>query len=211
MNNSIVRLILLAGLTALSGCASMSEEECLVSDWQAVGFEDGSRGYTADHFGEHRKACAKHGVAPDFAAYRAGHREGLRDYCQPSRGFNLGAAGGHYNGMCESDLEPQFLDAYHSGEQLYSLRSNVNATNYDINSRKKEIARLEGLIRDKQAALISPETSTEDRVMILADLKDISEDIGQLEAEIVELSEDRVIYEQQLASYEAVLADAGYY
>ena len=29
---------------ALSGCATMNEQQCLVSDWRSVGFEDGARG-----------------------------------------------------------------------------------------------------------------------------------------------------------------------
>ena len=28
----------------MSGCASMSGEECMATDWSAVGFEDGARG-----------------------------------------------------------------------------------------------------------------------------------------------------------------------
>jgi hypothetical protein len=211
MHTRIAGTIAMFVFAGLAGCASMSEDECLVSDWQAIGFEDGSRGYTADRLGNHRKACAKHGVTPDFQAYRAGHSDGLRDYCQPARGFNLGANGSQYNGMCASDLEPAFIDAYRSGQQLHSLRSNVRSATHGIDSRKEELARIEALIRDKEAALISRETTTEDRILILADLKDLSKDVGQLEAEIVELSEDRVIYELELASYEAVLADSGYY
>jgi hypothetical protein len=44
----------------------MSADECAVSDWRAIGFEDGSQGYTSDRLGDHRKACAKHGMAPNF-------------------------------------------------------------------------------------------------------------------------------------------------
>ena len=46
--------------------------------------------------------------------------------------------------------------------------------------------------------------------MLLADLKDLSERTGELEAEIAELIEERAIFEQQLAAYEAIIADAGY-
>lgn len=211
MNSRIAATAVAIVLIGLGGCASMSEEECLTGDWRAIGYEDGLRGYTADRFGEHRKACAKHSIAPDFQAYRDGHREGLREYCQPSRGFNLGARGGQYHGACAADLEPAFLDAYRHGQHLHTLRSNVDSATYGINSRKAELERLEGVVRDKQAALISDQTTTEERILILADLKEVSEDIGELEAEIVALSEDRVIHEQELASYEAVLADSGYY
>jgi hypothetical protein len=205
-----------AGLTVaisvlvLSGCASMSGDECVMSDWHAIGFEDGSRGYTADRLGNHRKACAKHGVAPNFDAYQAGRAEGLHQFCQPSRGFNLGASGGRYNGVCPSASEPAFLDAYNSGYQLHNLRSNVNSATAKINIKKRELERVEEEIKHAEVALISQDTTTEDRVLLLADLKDLSERTGQLEAEIYTLVEDRAILEQQLASYERVLADSGY-
>jgi hypothetical protein len=46
--------------------------------------------------------------------------------------------------------------------------------------------------------------------LLLVDLKELSERTGQLEAEIVELVEDRAVSEEQLAQYEAMIADANY-
>ena len=188
----------------------MSADECAMSDWRTIGYEDGAMGYTADRLGDRRKACAKHGVAPDFEAYQAGRQEGLRQYCQPSRGFNVGASGGRYNGVCPGDMEPDFVDAFNAGHKLHTLRSNVNSANYQINAKKAELERTENRIKQISADLISSETSAEDRVLLLVDLKDESERTGQLEAEIVELVEERAIYEQQLAAYEAMIADASY-
>lgn len=201
----------LLGLTlVVSGCASMSADECVASDWYTIGFEDGSRGYTAARLGDHRKACAKHGIAPDFTAYRAGHEEGLRDFCKPSRGFRLGSGGGSYSGVCSAELEPAFLDAYKSGYHLYNLRAQVNSVNHQIGARENELEATKTRIRDTEAALISRETSTEERVLLLADLKELSERTGELQSEIDLLYEDRVRHEIELASYEAVLADSGY-
>jgi hypothetical protein len=200
----------LVALLVLTGCASMSSDECLMSDWHTVGFEDGSRGYTAERLGDHRKACAKHGIAPDLRAYQAGREEGLQQFCQPTRGFNLGASGGHYNGVCAAHMEPPFLDAYRSGYHLYNLRSNVNSATYQIDARTSELEDIKEQIRAKEAALISRDTLTEERILLLADLKDLSERTGQLESEIHLLIEDRARHEEQLASYQAVLADSGY-
>lgn len=200
----------LIALLVLSGCASMSADECVMSDWHTIGFEDGSKGYTMDRLGQHRKACAKHGVAPDLRAYQSGRDDGLYQFCQPSRGFNLGAGGGQYNGVCGDHSEPQFLDAYRSGYHLYNLRTNVNSATYQINARTQEIETLKEDIRSKEAALIHKDTSTEERILLLADLKDLSERIGQLESEVYMLVEDRARHEEQLAAYQAVLADSGY-
>jgi hypothetical protein len=210
MNSRLAGIIYIAVMLGMSGCASMSEDECVMSDWRTIGYEDGSMGYSADRIGSHRKACAKHGVAPDFEAYQAGRRDGLRQFCQPSRGFSLGTGGGRYNGVCPSDLEPDFVDAFNTGHKLYNLRSQVNAANSQIRSREAELEKTEEQIRQVQADLISPETSTEDRVMLLVDLKDLSERTGEIEAEIVNLIEDRAVYEQQLHQYEAMIADTSY-
>ena len=54
----IRRVKMLASLLAigLGGCATMSGDECATSDWTAIGYEDGSRGYTTERFGKHSKA-----------------------------------------------------------------------------------------------------------------------------------------------------------
>jgi len=210
MNSKLAGILSIVALLGLSGCASMNADECAMSDWRTIGYEDGAMGYTADRVGNHRKACAKHGVAPDFEAYQAGRSEGLRQYCQPSRGFNVGASGSSYNGVCPGDMEPDFVDAYNSGHKLYNLRASVNSANYQINAKKAEMERTEDRIRQVEADLISSETATEDRVLLLVDLKDMAERIGELDAEIVELIEERAVYEQQLAQYEAMIADANY-
>ena len=210
MNTKVTGLVAIVAMLGLSGCATMSADECAMSDWRTIGFEDGSMGYTADRLGNHRKACAKHGVAPDFEAYQAGRREGLRQFCQPSRGFNLGASGGRYNGVCPSDLEPGFVDAFNTGHKLHSLRSQVNNANYQISSRENELDRNESRTLVVQQGLISSETTAEERVSLLLELTELSERKGQIEAEIVELVEERAIYEQQLSQYEAMIADVNF-
>ena len=210
MNIKLAGVFSLISLLGLSGCATMSADECVTSDWHAIGYEDGARGYTADQLGNRRKACAKHGITPDFESYQAGREQGLRQYCQPSRGFSLGAGGSRYNGVCPGDMEADFVGAYNSGHQLYTLRSRVNGATGQINAKEHELENADDRIRSAEAQLISAETTIEDRILLLADLKELSERTGQLEAEIAELIEERAIYEQQLAAYQAVIADAGF-
>lgn len=209
MNPRLAVATLIALLT-LNGCASMNADECLMSDWHTIGFEDGSRGHTAERLGDHRKSCARHGVSPDLRAYQAGRDEGLQTFCQPSRGFSLGETGGRYNGVCASHREPQFLDAYRSGYHLYNLRSNVSSATHQIDARKRELVEIKEQIREREAKLIHRDTATEERILLLADLKELSERTGQLESEIYLLIDDRARYSEQLESYQAVLADSGY-
>lgn len=204
------RFALFALALILSGCASMNADQCAMSDWHAVGHEDGSRGYTSDRFSQYRKACAKHGVAPDFQAYQVGRKEGLVEYCQPARGYNLGASGGRYYGVCDVAMEEEFLDAYRAGSQLYTLRSNVNRVNSEISSREAKIQSNLDTMKDKEAALIAEDTAIEDRVLILADLKRLSEERGELEAEIEQLVIERELHEVALSEYESTVAAYDY-
>ena len=210
MNGKRTSILLSLLDIGLAGCATMSSDECATSDWTAVGYEDGSRGYTSDRFSKHRKACAKHGITADFQAYQQGRSQGLVEFCQPGRGFNLGANGGQYKGVCSVELEADFLDAYRVGQQLYALRSNVSSANSQINYKKHELEDIEDQISHNEALLIGDQTTTEDRVLLLAELKHLSERTGELETEIEALIADRARHEQNLEHYEQNVAAYGY-
>jgi len=182
----------------------------MTSDWTAVGYEDGSRGYNTDRFGRHRKACAKHGVTADFSAYQIGRDQGLVEYCQPYRGFSVGSNGGSYNGVCNVSMEADFLDAYNAGRHLYTLRRNVNRATSGIQSRENELDQIEGQLLGKATALIADETSSEDRIILLAEMRDLSGRTGQLQAEIKGLYDVRARSQVELEHYQLVVADMGY-
>ena len=194
----------------MSGCATMSGEECVATDWSAVGYEDGARGFTTERFSKHRKACAKHGVTADFGSYQSGREQGLVEYCQPGRGFDVGVNGGRYYGVCSVDLEAGFLDAYNAGYHLYTLRSNVNRASSSIAAKERELQHVEDEMLHKEAALIDRETTIEQRIILIAELKNLSEDTGRLEAEIQDLYQQRAHYQVELDNYQVSVADYGY-
>lgn len=210
MNNRLNLLGMIFVAAVLSGCAGMSSEECLATDWSAIGYEDGARGYTSDHFSKHRKACAKHGVAADFSDYQAGRAQGLNEYCQPGRGFSVGVNGGQYYGVCSATQEGAFLDAYNTGHHLYALRSAVNHANSSINSKKYELDRIEDQIIAHGAEIVATDTTQERRIFLLADLKDLAVRTGELEAEIEELYQVRAEAQAELDNFQLVVADMGY-
>lgn len=210
MNSRPGLICVTLAIVGLSGCATMSGDECMTSDWEAIGYEDGVRGYTPDRIGKHRKACAKHGVTPSLVDYQRGRDQGLVEYCQPSRGFKVGANGGSYNGVCNAHHEADFLDAYNAGSQLYVLRSNVNRANSAIQSKEYELEEIEEDSAATEVLLISPQTTTEERVALLLDLKSHSERTGQLEAEIKDLYEQRAYARVELEHYQVMIADLGY-
>ena len=159
-------LMIGVGATVLAGCAGMSQNECALADWQAVGFEDGSKGQGTAAFGARRQACAKHGVTPDFEAYRAGRRAGLEEYCQPRRGFSEGRRGAQYAGVCPASLEDDFLDGYTEGRTLYQLEYSVRNTERQIRHHEARIKEIDRELADIAAAVLVNETTSEELSLI---------------------------------------------
>ncbi|MEO0574648.1 MAG: DUF2799 domain-containing protein [Pseudomonadota bacterium] len=202
-------LITMSALVVLSGCATMSEEECVMSDWQTVGYEDGVLGKSPASIGTYRKACAKAGVTPDLDAYRAGHDEGLVLFCRPQNGYRVGENGGRYNGVCARNDEAGFLAAYEQGRTLYSLRSDVASLSSQLASARDELLDIEQQIESETLRMIGSGLSAEQRLQILSDTKALAarkstlkDDIEYLVIEL-DASRDRLdAFEQvQVAGY----------
>ncbi|WP_405224987.1 DUF2799 domain-containing protein [Lentisalinibacter sediminis] len=202
------RLITAAAALALAGCASMSAEECLIADWEAIGYEDGARGASADTIGRHRKACASAGITPDFHDYERGRQAGLVEYCRPGVGYRVGASGGGYGGACPADLEPDFMAGYVEGRELYELRSEVSRIENRIDARANELERVRADMAANSARLIAGEATAEERVRLLMETKEISRREGELESEIAALHRDAAVARSRLEDYEARAASA---
>jgi hypothetical protein len=205
--NSSPIIILITALF-MSGCATMSEEECVTSDWRDIGFEDGADGWTMSRFSQHREACAKYGITADAAAYRKGRDEGLYVYCQPERGYRVGLSGQSYNGVCHADLEQDFVDAHRVGHHLYSLRSEVRRVEYLLSDHEEELEDIEDKIKKHESQLIDGDITTDERAELLDGIKELSEDKGEIELEIKLLIDERArrryevtLFEQEIASY----------
>lgn len=194
-------LVICAGLVAVAGCGGMSANECELADWQAVGYEDGVQGRSTDRFGTHRKNCAKHEVAPDFQAYQTGRKAGLREYCQPERGYSEGARGAKYVGVCPPDLEPAFLSSYNEGRTLYELEYAVRSTSAQIQRRKSRMDEIEGELTDVMAGALASDTTGEERAALLVKTKQLAEERMTLENEVDELEVKLSRSQDELDSY----------
>jgi vacuolar-type H+-ATPase subunit I/STV1 len=204
MNTRIISLVVITLL--MQACATMNESECLVSDWRTIGYEDGAAGYPASRIGEHRQACAKHGIAPDLAAYQQGRDEGLRQFCQPNNGFNLGARGGTFNGACPADLATDFSDAYQAGRQLHTLQSRVNSSASQIAYKQRQLDSTEDQLKAKELGVISNEATIQERAQMLLEAKELNESAGKLKAEIADLEQQKALYERDLDRYRMTVA-----
>lgn len=209
MRNNRLLIITLIGII-LSGCAAMSAEECAFSDWAAVGYEDGADGRSSDRFGDYRRACADHSITPDFQAWQAGREQGLVEYCQPLRGFQLGQAGGNYLGVCNSNLEPDFVDAFRVGAQLHDLRANLGEITSRAAATSRAIDQIDADVADIEAAIILDETTPVQRSELLVEMRELSEIKGELELAADLLIEERTLAELALYEYEFTVIEAGF-
>lgn len=163
MNRGIrlLRLSSILGVAALlASCASMSEKECKTANWHDQGFRDGRNGYPMARVEEHREACAKVGVVPNVPDYRAGHGQGIIEYCTVDNGLRVGRGGGSYRNACPPQLEGRFLDAYYAGRGVYDAEQRVKNQDNRINDLQR---RLDNEKDDKKRRRIREDLRDADR------------------------------------------------
>ena len=196
---SRINLIVIGLLSlTLAACASMNKDECKLANWKTIGYEDGSNGHTQAQIGKHRSACAKHGVAPDFAAYQKGHSHGTSAFCNPSRGFSLGSNGRHYRGMCPKDVEPAFLKAYRTGKKVYIARQKVKALQNKQSAQKNELKTVRVQLNNKESLLISPQGNIAQRTALLLEIKELNQRSRELNAQIKQSDKELVVAKAKL-------------
>jgi hypothetical protein len=195
-------------VVGLSGCAGMSEQECMATDWRSVGFEDGTAGRSEASIGNYRQACGQHGVAPNLEQYRLGHSEGVESYCRPARGFEVGARGQRYQGVCPAQYEPEFLAAYSDGRHLYVLETSVRTIDNQIAARHRRLEVIKRDITSAAAAIIADGTAAERRAELLLETAALAEESNDIEDELESLELERLVREDELLGYQDTLAFA---
>lgn len=205
-----LKIIVLAVLLSVTaGCAStMSEDECIASDWRTVGYEDGVLGRSGAAVGTYRKACAKAGVTPDLQDYQAGRQQGLEEYCRPQNGYRVGERGGQYQGVCPDHSEPGFMSAYEEGRTLYTLRADVRSLESDIVRTENELDSIDAAIESETLRMIGDGLLPEERLQILAETRRLAERKGELRDELGYLAAELGASRERLAEYQDMQAAA---
>jgi hypothetical protein len=180
------RVSTLAAIAAIvTGCASgLSVQECNTADWRTIGYEDGVQGRSEARISEHRQACAKHGVGLNFEAYRSGWEEGIRRYCQPGKAYHLGRRGRAYSGICPTEMEEAFSQAYGQGREIYDLEVHVQRTARKLKYKRKRLADIETGMRDTGIELVTEGVTTERRVVLLDELRKLEKERAATKAQI---------------------------
>jgi len=129
----------LGSALAISGCATLSKDQCLMGDWYEIGVQDGTAGYGPDRLAQHREACAEYRVRPDREAYQAGWDDGIGAYCTPERGYQEGRRGASYGQVCPPPLEWAFLQGYRNGQQVYQQELRLRQLEQEKERKRQEI------------------------------------------------------------------------
>lgn len=129
-------LILLAFALPLSACVHLSKEQCLATNWQQVGYNDGVAGNAERNLASEIEDCQKFHISVNTQGYHQGWLTGLKTYCTPSfeQGKSDGSNGLSANGIlnrnsrCLSGSTPlklnQYQAGFRTGQQLYCTYDN---------------------------------------------------------------------------------------
>ncbi len=140
------RVLVVLPLIALTGCATMSADQCATADWRALGFQDGSKGETLVKAERRGDACADHGYAMERAVYDSGRHAGLALFCTSQTAYRLGEAGRSYTGVCVGHDEEGFLAAYRRGLELYAFTSAVSSAGSALRSAQNRYGELDSAL-----------------------------------------------------------------
>ncbi len=170
-------LALVALALGASGCASLSESECLVGDWYTIGERDGRNGREPEVVNNHYEACSQYGVEPVLDIWRAGYERGLDRYCTPMSAVVAGANLQTYNGVCYGRDEDLFLTAYEDGRQHASLRQEYNRAETEVGEIRRDIRKLEDERDEAYDKLDDEDLLDEERRALRRRIDAIGEDI----------------------------------
>ncbi len=184
MLNTVKLIAALSTVVLLSGCSTLNKDECRNANWKMIGYEDGSRGQGPERIGAHRQSCAQHNITPDLQAYQNGHAEGMRQFCQPRNGYQQGQNGYRYTGGCPHDLEPAFVQGHKSGAEIYAVKNKINSARTQQNNAIKNIKQVENDIAGKEKLIVLGNTTSTQRLILLQDIKQLTQTKGDLEDEI---------------------------
>ncbi|MBF0188970.1 MAG: DUF2799 domain-containing protein [Magnetococcales bacterium] len=198
MQSRVVALASLLLAWQLSGCASLSKEECLAADWRTIGFGDGAAGKRASRLDDHREACADYSVKPNLTAYLAGRDAGLLTYCRPGKGYSEGSNGRSYEGVCPAELEGPFLSAYRSGKIVHDAESAVSAIEKRIRESRNDLENLKTRLMQAESKAVASGLSDTDRKTAVNEVVHLSEEKGRLEETILESTSDLALSRNRL-------------
>ena len=182
--NMLNKLIAISALLFLTGCATMSKDECLHADWYIKGLSDATEGFALSRIDDHAKACARVAVKPNMQDYESGHKKGARLYCVPEKGYSEGRNGAAYNGICPVELEKNFLNSYSDGRELFDIQQKINQMTNNIANNQSRIQSDYNEIHDLKNAIVDRDSYSQERRNNLHRIDELEYEIRDLDFSI---------------------------
>jgi len=171
-------LLIASGVAMLlSGCATMSSEQCMVADWYRLGEQDALAGRTADHLANRAGACQDAGYAADTQAWYAGFESALPSFCTLDNGFQFGIDGHRYQSTCPAPFSDEFLEGYRLGSEIYALEQSAFSTQRGMDRIRNQIERE---LKKEQPDLDRVDDLQDDLADVVTDLRSIEFELGTI-------------------------------
>lgn len=178
-------LPILASTLLLSSCATLTKEQCVMGNWQAIGYNDGVAGYGSERLASHSKACAKASVSPDYLAWERGRQQGLKQYCTPTNAYALGRRGQQLHSVCPSEMLPDLRSSYTQGYNYYKLNAQLQEDQQQLQRYLNEYDKL------REGEQLDFKTEKEARTRLLSlqpKIRSLRRDINNAEARLDSLN-----------------------
>ncbi|MFC4655005.1 DUF2799 domain-containing protein [Rheinheimera marina] len=182
-------LLLLLPVLSLVACSSISQQECQLGDWFAIGKTDAQQGIEASKFRSYQQECAKHGLSSDFQAYQQGHAAGAIEFCQYDNGVLWGQQGKSFNPLCSGALETEFRLGYERGRQWYGAKVALENLQQVFEQNNDTIKELEQRIDSNTDALAATK-DVERKQELTSENKSLRKQLGQLQRSQGQLQRD---------------------
>jgi ribosomal protein L29 len=176
--------ILLVVAATLQGCASPPQEPCRSVDWYGIGYQDGLQGHPPRSVVAEGEACSSSEAMSPLASYTRGRSEGLKRFCQPDNGFELGLTGGPYNGVCGREAEQAFLSAYERGKAIVESELQIRRLGEILQVNVSELEKLSTSLRQKVLELRAQATASQRDPAMLVEVRDLQETVAMVRTEI---------------------------
>ncbi|MCL2914512.1 DUF2799 domain-containing protein [Shewanella corallii] len=167
-------ITLIAVLSMLTACSSLSVEDCANTDWQARGYDEAKRGFSLTQYDEYAKECKEiGGVIPLKSDYTTGHYKGTQEFCTATSGYAFGKSGGYYRAVCsEWNLDDSdFMKGYKPGSEYFAAKKKIDKAIKALEDHRISIEDASFQIRNRTERLNSPDLTEQQRRSIQIEIQ----------------------------------------
>lgn len=108
----------------LTGCSSLSKEDCSNKNWFNLGKSDAISGEVEPKIDDYRRDCSEYGLQIRSMDYLKGYEVGLKKYCTYHNGLSRGEDGEDSHSLCE-EANPEYKKGYLTGLREFKKKESI--------------------------------------------------------------------------------------